>query len=103
MVGYGLELVRSLGAERVIDYSEEDSTCCETRYDIILDNVMNHPPSATVKVLTTTRMLIPISIGNTGGIFVGLLRMGWAGVMGRGSTDAQGLFTQVVRRYLTKS
>ena len=50
---------------------------------------MNHPPSATAQVLTPTGMLIPNSIGNTGGFFAGLLRAARAALMGRGSTDVQ--------------
>ena len=92
-----LELVRSLGADHVIDYTEEDFTRGERRYDVILDNVMNHWPSATARVLTSTGMLIPNSVGNTGGLFAGLLRMARAGVMGRGSTNVQ-FVTCVVNR-----
>ena len=84
-----LELVRSLGADHVIDYTEEDFTRGEQRYDVILDNVMNHPSSATAQVLAPTGMLIPNSIGNTGGFFAGLPRMARAALMGRGSTDVQ--------------
>ena len=58
---------------------------------------MNRWPSATARVLTPTGMLIPNSIGNTGGFFAGLLRVAWAGVMGRGSTDVQ-FVTSVVNR-----
>jgi NADPH:quinone reductase-like Zn-dependent oxidoreductase len=92
-----LELVRSLGADHVIDYTEEEFTRSEQRYDVILDNVMNHPPSATAQVLTTDGMLIPNSIGNTGGFFAGLPRMARAAMMGRGSTDVQ-FVTCVVNR-----
>ena len=92
-----LELVRSLGAEHVIDYTAEDFTRGEQRYDVILDNVMNRWPTATAKVLTPTGTLIPNSVGNTGGLFAGLPRMAWAGVMGRGSTDVQ-FVTCVVNR-----
>ena len=42
-----LELLRSLGAHHVIDYTKEDFTSGAERYDVILDNVMNHSPSAT--------------------------------------------------------
>ena len=84
-----LELVRSLGADHVIDYTEEDFTRGEQRYDVILDNVMNHPSSATARALASTGMLIPNSVGNTGGLFAGLPRMARAAVMGRGPTGVQ--------------
>jgi NADPH:quinone reductase-like Zn-dependent oxidoreductase len=37
-----VELVRSLGADRVIDYTQEDFTKGTQRYDLILDNVSTH-------------------------------------------------------------
>jgi len=84
-----LELVRSLGADHVIDYTEEDFTSSEQRYDVILDNVINRSPSATTQVLAPNGIFIPNSIGNTGGFFAGLPRMARAALMGRGSTDVQ--------------
>ena len=44
-------LVRSLGADRVIDYTQEDFTKNAERYDLILDNVGNHSLSACRRVL----------------------------------------------------
>jgi NADPH:quinone reductase-like Zn-dependent oxidoreductase len=84
-----VDLVRSLGADHVIDYTKEDFTRGERRYDVILDNVMNHPPSATARVLTPTGLLIPNSIGNTGRWLAGLPRMARAALIGRGSTRVQ--------------
>jgi NADPH:quinone reductase-like Zn-dependent oxidoreductase len=92
-----LELIGSLGADHVIDYTEEDFTRGEPRYDVVLDNVINHPPSKTAKVLSPTGILIPNSVGNTGGLFAGLPRMARAAVMGRGSTDVR-FVTCVVNR-----
>ena len=37
-----VDLVRSLGADHVIDYTKEDFTKGGQRYDVILDNVGNH-------------------------------------------------------------
>ena len=37
-----VDLVRSIGADHVIDYTEEDFTRGDERYDFILDNVVDH-------------------------------------------------------------
>ena len=37
-----VEMVRSIGADHVIDYTKEDFTKGEPRYDVILDNVGSH-------------------------------------------------------------
>jgi NADPH:quinone reductase-like Zn-dependent oxidoreductase len=54
-----LELVRSLGADHVIDYTKENFTASGKRYDVILDNVSNHSLSALRQVLSPTGVLIP--------------------------------------------
>ena len=46
------ELVRSLGADHVIDYTKEEFTQKEQRYDLILDNVANRPISDYTRALT---------------------------------------------------
>jgi NADPH:quinone reductase-like Zn-dependent oxidoreductase len=90
-------LLRSLGADHVVDYTKENFTRHERRYDVILDNVMNQPPSKTARVLAPAGIFIPNSVGNTGGLFAGLPRMARAALMGRGSTNVQ-LVTLVVNR-----
>src|SRR5437879_4344531 len=47
-----VDLVRSLGADHVIDYTKEDFTKSADRYDVILDNVANHSLSEVRRVLT---------------------------------------------------
>jgi NADPH:quinone reductase-like Zn-dependent oxidoreductase len=46
-----VELVRSLGAEKVIDYAEEDFTRADGRFDVIFDLVGNHKLSALRRAL----------------------------------------------------
>jgi NADPH:quinone reductase-like Zn-dependent oxidoreductase len=46
-----VELVRSLGADHVVDYTAEDFTRGARRYDLILDNVGNHPLRDVRRVL----------------------------------------------------
>ena len=47
-----LELVRSLGADAVIDYTREDFTRAQQRYDLIFDIPGNHSFSRCRRVLT---------------------------------------------------
>src|SRR6478672_9913847 len=47
-----VELVRSLGADRVIDYTRDDFTQDSQRYDLLLDNVGNRTLSAMRRVLS---------------------------------------------------
>ena len=63
-----VEMVRSIGADHVIDYTHEDFTQGGPRYDVIMDNVGSHSLSATRRALTPTGVHIPSS-GHAG--------MGW--------------------------
>jgi len=46
-----VDLVKSLGADHVIDYTKEDYTKSDQKYDAILDNVANHSLSENRKLL----------------------------------------------------
>lgn len=46
-----VELVRSLGAERVIDYTKEDLSSVEARYDILYDTVGKFPKASYSRLL----------------------------------------------------
>ena len=72
-----LDLVRSLGADRVIDYTNEDFTTGEARYDAIFDNVSDRPLPDILRVLKPGGILVPNGGGSPDqGIGVlGLARM----------------------------
>jgi len=53
-----VDLVRSLGATHVIDYTNEDFTAGGRRYDVILDLVGNHSLRACRRALTPTGTLV---------------------------------------------
>lgn len=57
-----VDMVRLIGADHVIDYTQDDFTQSGRRYDLILDNVGNHSFSDLRRVLTSEGTLIP----NTG-------------------------------------
>jgi NADPH:quinone reductase-like Zn-dependent oxidoreductase len=54
-----VDMVRSIGADHVIDYTREDFTRSGQRYDFILDNVANHSLSDLRRALTPTGTLVP--------------------------------------------
>jgi NADPH:quinone reductase-like Zn-dependent oxidoreductase len=54
-----LELLRSIGADHVVDYTKADFTGNGKRYDVILDNVSNHSLTRLRRSLTPTGVLIP--------------------------------------------
>src|SRR5579872_7434243 len=67
-----VEMVRSIGADHVIDYTSEDFTRNGQRYDFILDNVANHSLSNTRRVLTSTGRL-QSNNGTAGGRWFGTM------------------------------
>jgi len=62
-----LDMVRSIGASHVIDYTHEDFTQGERRYDLILDNVGNHAMARTRRALKPTGTLISNGGGHADG------------------------------------
>jgi NADPH:quinone reductase-like Zn-dependent oxidoreductase len=52
------DLVRSLGADHVVDYTREDFTRARRRYDLILDNVENRPLAEVRRALTERGTLV---------------------------------------------
>ena len=58
-----VELVRSLGADHVIDYTKEDLTQSAQRYDLILDNVGTRPLSDFKRVMNSKGIFVLIGGG----------------------------------------
>ncbi|MGZ4708077.1 MAG: NAD(P)-dependent alcohol dehydrogenase [Acidimicrobiales bacterium] len=69
-----VDLVRSLGADRVIDYTEEDFTDGSSRYDLILDIGGNTRLSRLRRALTPAGTLVIVGGENKGN---------WTGGFGR--------------------
>jgi NADPH:quinone reductase-like Zn-dependent oxidoreductase len=67
-----LELVRSIGATHVVDYTAEDFTDGRTQYDVILDNVGNRPLRRLRRALTPTGTLL-LNGGGSPGHVIGAL------------------------------
>ncbi|MBX7099103.1 MAG: NAD(P)-dependent alcohol dehydrogenase [Myxococcaceae bacterium] len=64
-----VELVRSLGADEVVDYTKEDFTRRGGQYDVMMDLVGNHPLSTCRTLLAPKAVYLPCFGG--GGDFAG--------------------------------
>lgn len=53
-----VEMIRSLGADHVFDYTREDYTESDRRFDLIIDNVGNHSLLANRRVLADDGILV---------------------------------------------
>src|SRR5216684_2425878 len=82
-----VELVQSLGADHVIDYTKEDFTKGDQHYDVILDNVANHSLSECRRVLTPNGIYVLIGGG-------GVNEQGLVGALGKALKAA--LFSKFV-------
>ena len=78
-----VEMVRSIGADHLIDYTREDFTEKDRRYDFILDNVANHSLSELRGALTPTGTLVPNGGGFDNRWFAGGGRVIGAHVLNR--------------------
>ncbi len=67
-------MVRSMGADHVIDYTNEDFTKAGPRYDFILDNVGNHSLSETMRALEPNGKLLANGGGHSGGKLTRVIR-----------------------------
>jgi len=61
-----VDMVRSLGADHVIDYTKEDFTESDQRYDLIVDNVGNHSLLESRRVLKPEGIFVIVGGPNEG-------------------------------------
>lgn len=69
-----LDMVRSLGADSVIDYTRQDFTASGQRYDLIFDLVTNHSVRACRRVLGPEGIFLGVGVGPGGSILRFLAR-----------------------------
>ena len=67
-----LEMVHSIGADYVVDYTQEDFTQNEQRYDLILDIVVNRSISDYTRVLSPKGVYVAVKF-NPSALFLGPL------------------------------
>ena len=87
--GRNTELVQSLGADHVIDYTKEDFTKGEQRYDVVIDNVANHSLSQCRRVLTDNGIYVMIGGG-------GASEQGFLGAVG--NVFKTGIYSRFVKQ-----
>ncbi|MEZ5497937.1 MAG: NAD(P)-dependent alcohol dehydrogenase [Steroidobacteraceae bacterium] len=85
-----LDLVRSLGADHVIDYTAQDYTQLDEKYDVIIDNVGNHGLLAQKRVLAAKGRYVMIG-GPKSNHWIGpMARAAGAGLLGLISSQGFG-------------
>ncbi|PYT66452.1 MAG: alcohol dehydrogenase [Acidobacteria bacterium] len=70
-----LDMVRSIGADCVIDYTKEDFTRSGQRYDLVLDCVGNHSLSACRRVLNPKGILVMVGAPDESPVYRLLARL----------------------------
>ncbi|HEX4631744.1 MAG TPA: NAD(P)-dependent alcohol dehydrogenase [Chthoniobacterales bacterium] len=61
-----VDLIRSIGADHVIDYTKEDFTKTDQRYDLIYDIVNNHSFAERRQILTPKGICVMVGFGGSG-------------------------------------
>jgi NADPH:quinone reductase-like Zn-dependent oxidoreductase len=97
-----VEMVRSIGADHVIDYTCEDFTKSGKRYDILLDCVGNHSLSACGRVLNPDGIYVVVG-GKAGRWMIGLIVRSVAAKVRSafGSQKFLGILANINRKDLT--
>jgi NADPH:quinone reductase-like Zn-dependent oxidoreductase len=61
-----LEMVRSIGADQIVDYTKEDFTKSGQRYDLLFDNIGNHSFSERRRILNPNGICVMVGAGGSG-------------------------------------
>lgn len=72
-----VEMVRSLGADHVIDYTKEDFTEGKERYDVILDNVGNRGFSEMENVMKAEGIIVVVGAPKKGAFLGPIKKVAW--------------------------
>jgi 2-desacetyl-2-hydroxyethyl bacteriochlorophyllide A dehydrogenase len=99
--GRNLELVRSIGADHVIDYTQEDFSRNGRQYDVIIDNIGNRSVADYRRALKPHGICVIIGFTTAAGLFGHMIRGAWAsktgnkqiGVMGSANSNKPDLNT----------
>jgi NADPH:quinone reductase-like Zn-dependent oxidoreductase len=83
-----VDLVKSIGADHVIDYTKEDFTKTDQRYDMIYDLVGNHSFSERRNILKSNGICVLAGVGGAG-LHPGM----WGRVLGNFATVFRSKFT----------
>ena len=82
-----VELVKSLGADEVIDYKKDDYTQSGQKWDLIIDNVGNHSLMANREVMTEGGRLV--IVGGSKGKWLGPMMRPIGGMILNNFVDEQ--------------
>jgi NADPH:quinone reductase-like Zn-dependent oxidoreductase len=77
-----VETVRALGADHVIDYTQENFTEGQERYDLILDNVGSQSFFAMADVMKPEGVIVVVGGSKKGAMFGPMKRVAWSKVAG---------------------
>lgn len=90
------EMVRSIGADHVIDYTKEDYTRSRQQYDLILDMVANHTLSECRRVLKPNGTCAVVGFSSMGFVLK-------IGILGKKTAKTDGKTIKMVMADNTKS